>query len=550
VPDRKIFISGYYGFDNTGDEAILTVMLEHFRELAPGVQISVVSGDPAQTAAAHAVNAVLWSDPLAITQAVRQAGLVLIGGGGLFHDYTGFIPDALLTEGNWGLGFHITPAMLAALYGKPLMLYAVGVGPLFSEHGRQFTRTACEAASVITVRDAGSKEILESLGVPAEKVSVTADPAFALAPAQPERIREIAAAEGLPASQPLIGVVVRHWSFGVHPVFWEKEVAAGLDLFLENAGGGVLFIPFQQIPGEQENDRAVAARVRCQMKHQGRAMLLEGRYRPAELAGLLGSCDLVVGMRLHSLIFSILGKVPFVALRYDPKVSELLRQVGLENFALDLGGIKAELLAQRMREALASRAEYPAARLKDLAKTNATLALETMGRTVPMPSPGVIAWLQLATLAQLRSSRDLRDRWQSSESAKRALEQERETLQAANQDLQQQVRQLQQRSEQFQTAQAELERNIRDLQGAHAQTLCGLRQLQAQWDERLKIYRGQRAWRVMLIFRKAYTLLLRRGWRGRIQFLGWCPGLLLGKTGDLAEYELSFPRVPGGHTLL
>jgi hypothetical protein len=57
----------------------------------------------------------------------------------------------------------------------------------------------------------------------------------------------------------------------------------------------------------------------------------------------------------------------------------------------------------------------------------------------------------------------------------------------------------------------------------------------------LAIYRGQRAWTLMLVARKAYTLLCREGWRGRWHFLWWLPALLLGRTGNLEQYELRLP---------
>ena len=55
----------------------------------------------------------------------------------------------------------VTPALLSAIYGKPLMLYAVGVGPLLSEHGRQYTKVIGDLAPRITVRDAASKSLFE-----------------------------------------------------------------------------------------------------------------------------------------------------------------------------------------------------------------------------------------------------------------------------------------------------------------------------------------------------------------------------------------------------
>ena len=53
----RIVIVGYYGFANAGDEAILATMLADLREVAPSAEVTVVSGDPAATTAAHGVRA-------------------------------------------------------------------------------------------------------------------------------------------------------------------------------------------------------------------------------------------------------------------------------------------------------------------------------------------------------------------------------------------------------------------------------------------------------------------------------------------------------------
>jgi polysaccharide pyruvyl transferase CsaB len=546
----KVLISGYYGFANTGDEAILTVLLAELRARVPELDVSVVSGTPEQTARAHNVQAILWSDPLAITEAVRQADLVIVGGGGLFHDYTGFIPDGLLTDGNWGLGFHVTPALLAALYGKPLMLCAVGVGPLFSAHGKKFTKAACEAARIVTVRDDESRDILLSLGVAAEKVIVTADPAFGLRASQSPEI-------AWPGGEPRIGVVARHWAFGVHPVYWEGELAAGLDLFLERHGGSVVFLPFQRFPGEMENDVQVATRVRSRMKRQYQAMVFGEDCAPAEMAALVAACDLIVGMRLHAVIFSILGAVPFVALRYDPKVSQAVRLAGCERFEIDLGALDAPLLATRMEEALAARGEIQpllrrtAGPLSELAHRNVELALEVLDRKgAAALSDDVIGLLRIATLTQLRTGGARRQELEQANRMASAAQSQADALRAAVAQLHEDVRVRAERIAQLEKHERELECRLLDetarlqlesaaLRRELERAIEGMDAFQKEWANALGTYRNQRAWRVMLFFRKGYATLKRRG---VLAFLGWLPRALAGR-GGLDSEELEFPVV-------
>ena len=42
---NKIVISGYYGFANAGDEAMLTAIINTLRQLDPQAEITVITGN-------------------------------------------------------------------------------------------------------------------------------------------------------------------------------------------------------------------------------------------------------------------------------------------------------------------------------------------------------------------------------------------------------------------------------------------------------------------------------------------------------------------------
>ena len=139
-------IAGYYGFGNTGDEAILAAILNGLHARSPSSRAVVISGDPADTRRRHGVEAVPWRDVLAIDRAVKDSDLVIIGGGGLFQDHWGLDPDSLLTPDHYGITFYAGPAILASLHGKPLALPGLGFGPLASPDARRLVRGVCEAS--------------------------------------------------------------------------------------------------------------------------------------------------------------------------------------------------------------------------------------------------------------------------------------------------------------------------------------------------------------------------------------------------------------------
>jgi polysaccharide pyruvyl transferase CsaB len=616
---NRAFITGYYGFGNTGDEAILAAMVAHLRALRPGLKITVTSAVPKQTADLHNVDAILWSDALAMLEAVRNAGVVLIGGGGIFHDYWGFNPNAFLTDNHAGISFYTAPAVLGALYQKPVMLYAVGVGPLLSEYARKFTKVASDAAQVITVRDAASKDLLESIGIPSTKISITADPAFGFE----HDASEPADLNDLP--KPVIAVAVRNWNVGVSEAFWEEEVSTGLDLFLGEQEGSIVFVPFQSLTGGLEDDAAIADRIRSRIKQQDRTRVLEAAASPTHLFSVLNACDLVIGMRLHSLIFALLGSTPVIALSYDEKVNQVMERTGLADFSIDIKAVEAQKLAEAMiatlskGDSIRQSVKPRVHELASLARTNAQEALNLLDRGAqPRSLDAETAMLLVRGMqAQLRDSHalriesvrlhkeiqfyldeskratDLQHQLSAAEETRQALstkiaeieaqqpntlrevaarnaaveelssriaslDKERRHLHNQNKALTAKVNRLE--SEAIECSiheKAELTRQtetlnavntaafdtIRKAEDIRQKTVTSLDRYQNTFNEVLQEYRNQRAWQVMLCFRKAYTLLFRSGWSGRFHFLKWVFGAPFAGMGKLADYDLKFPSV-------
>ena len=530
----SVFIAGYYGFENAGDEAILRCMVGHLRALRPGLDIAVASGSPEKTAARYDVRGVPWNDIQAVRGAVEQCGLVLVGGGGIFHDYWGVDPDAFLTDRHWGPVYFAGPALLAMLHEKPLMLYAVGVGPLVSEHARGFTRAACDAANTITVRDAGSKALLESIGVDGGKIAVNADPAFAFSP------DGCAAAAG-PAlgPSPIVGVSLRPWAIGAYPEFWQREVAAALDAFLEKHGGSILFLPFQTHAGERENDVAVAERVRSLMRAAEAARVLPDSS-PEALYAAISQCDAVLGMRLHALVFAFLNRRPFVALSYDPKVGEFLHAAGIEGFSADITAVDARRLAEMLDRALADGKRFGAP-LDGLRHDLARLARENACMAVKLLETGGGAHMAQSAAPLLARSLKVQQTENAELKAQRTAAVNERDIAVSERDIAANERDIAVNERDI----AVSERGIAlaELQSARkllADGAAGLAAYRSRMASELKAYRSQRAWTAMLAIRKAYTLLMRDG---KLAFGKWLLRLPFAGFGPLAPYELPFPDV-------
>jgi polysaccharide pyruvyl transferase CsaB len=385
---ERVFIAGYYGFGNAGDEAILSGMVADLRQVIDDVELCVVSADPKATQKLHNVHTLKQSDVKSLIEAVRESDLVILGGGGLFHDYWRFDPHKMMTEEQEGLAFYLSVPQLAALHSVPCMLYGVGFGPLGDASINDQIVHALSACQLITVRDRGSVDVLRSIGMTKligdQHIVQTADPAFNMPLSSKEDVIQVLIKHNVPLDVPRLAVNLRYWDFGVKPDDWEAEVAQALDMWIANNDGHVVFVPFQKgAHPPYGDDSAVCERVRDRMQRSGATSLLEVFNLPSMLPNLFAHVDLVLTMRMHGVVFSLLSGTPPVGLAYDPKVSALLHEFGLGSLSLSISDWSAEKMIRALDAAGKTTEDENIKRgvrhAQAMARKNAALAVDLMG---------------------------------------------------------------------------------------------------------------------------------------------------------------------------
>ncbi len=309
----RVVISGYYGFGNLGDEAILSTVVQ---QLGPRADLVVLSADPARTSLEHGVRAIGRTDMAAILQELRGASLFLSGGGGLMQDVTG--PFSVAYYG--GL------LKIAQMMRVPTMVFGQGVGPLGSPFNRMLVKAAFSGTRVMTVRDQASVDLLAAMRLPRDRVVLTADPVLCLEPADAGRIAQIWAGTGLRADVPTIGISVRPWHTWFERQF--KVFSSVISHVASATGAQVLLLPFQQ-PGDERITEELRDCLSYRPERQAPAVaMLHEQLSPQEMLGLIGRLDMVVAMRLHAVIMAAARGVPAVGIAYDPKVAHFSAQWG------------------------------------------------------------------------------------------------------------------------------------------------------------------------------------------------------------------------------
>src|SRR5699024_9566095 len=142
----KVVLSGYYGFDNAGDEAILQTIIYSLRRIRPTIEIVVLSHQPEKTANTYHVQAVNRWKIKEVYRAINMSDGLISGGGSLLQDVTSKKPVLYYT----GIMF------IAKLCKKPYFIYAQGMGPISTFYNHFLVKKAVNGATTCSVRDSDS----------------------------------------------------------------------------------------------------------------------------------------------------------------------------------------------------------------------------------------------------------------------------------------------------------------------------------------------------------------------------------------------------------
>ncbi len=311
-----ILISGYYGFKNSGDDTLLLSIIQQLKSRKSDVELCVLSANPEETAKTYNVRTVKRDNPFALLKALISCKMLLVGGGTL-------IQDATSTK---SLLYYLYIIKAATMLGKKVMLYSNGIGPL-KEENRKITKKILDRVDVITLRDEMSVDELYNMGIKKPEIKLLSDCAFGLSA---DILKN-----HTPEKNNYFIISVREFK-NLDNDFCDT-LAAACDYLFTKYSLTPVFVPFQK-----SKDKKICEEIMS--KTNCNAKLFDSECEIGELLTLISGARLCIGMRLHSLIYSVMCKTPVVGLVYDPKVSGFMEYIGQKSYIYTDKLDKSELL--------------------------------------------------------------------------------------------------------------------------------------------------------------------------------------------------------------
>lgn len=356
-----VIISGYYGFKNIGDDAMLKAIIDNLKLYHEDIKIMVLSKNPLETRQTYNVDSINRFNILKIINVMGKSKLFLNGGGNLLQDNTS----------TRSLIYYLGMIWLAKKMDMKTMIYANGIGPLNKKSNRRLTKAVVNQVDVITLREELSYKEIQNLNIEKPRVFLTADPAVTIEAEVKEEIDEIFAKENINPNEKLIGFSVRKWSDYEK---YQTVIARVADYVYENYGAKPLFIPMHY-----PSDLLIIDNIVAKMKNK--CYVIRNKYSVPQMLGIIGRTQLLIGMRLHALIFAASRKVPLVGLVYETKVEGFMKYINQPS-AGHVSSLEFEKIAEivdyvwNRRDAIKRELEETTETLRNKALENAKIAIE------------------------------------------------------------------------------------------------------------------------------------------------------------------------------
>jgi len=316
----RVLVSGYYGFGNLGDEALLTVLIEVLQDRfgLSGDAICVLSATPTDTSQRHGIGTIPRTSLWAFRRELTRSDLFISGGGGLIQDETS----------RRSAGYYLGLLHWAQRH-MPVVIMGQGLGPLNSGLTQRWAYRTLPNARAALVRDEASVRLLRRWDMPADRLFRSADLTFLRWRTSPNGDRasgsgrEPAFAEPPNADHaPYMLVALR----GDHADASRSRLRDSLQELADHCGIRPAFMAMHR-----HEDRAPLERLAGELSFAP-PVLDPANVETLETLRCFRGAEMVIGSRLHALIFAMLVRRPFLALGTDHKLTHLLRDVA------DVGG--------------------------------------------------------------------------------------------------------------------------------------------------------------------------------------------------------------------
>ncbi|MDI6881782.1 MAG: polysaccharide pyruvyl transferase family protein [Methanothermobacter sp.] len=300
---REIFVLGYYGWKNTGDDAMLYSLLEGLKEVFPDSRFNITAASWPSTPEDVNINLIPPRVNPNFIKAFLRSSIFILGGGTHFFDYGNTFKRIIrLTQ-------ILLLTLISKITGKDIYFMGVGVEPPSHVWSKFIIKNTCAMATKIFVRDSISMKVLGKMGIE-ENVELSQDLAFFLEYEKPVKTKGLLGVSVMPYHEIYMGD-----ESGDEIII--KEFTRAIREWLEiNPNNSVRLFVFN---GKPPNDDERISRKILNILDDERVQIEPYNKDPQETLRKVGSCEAFVAMKFHAALFAYLNDLPTIIVEYALK---------------------------------------------------------------------------------------------------------------------------------------------------------------------------------------------------------------------------------------
>lgn len=382
----KIYLLGWYGYENSGDDALLSATVRLIAETVPDVEMIIQTPKhgrlpplPELVKITHPGHWFKGQVVLSKISRILRSDALVFGGGSTMAD----VNKARMN----GLRFKHHICRLAKLKRIPVIFYALGLGPLVTQKGKVLAQSMLNMADLVEVRDSVSYDLCKKLNISSPVVRGF-DPAVLIAKqftalfAQKERSDSDIPRIGISLSKSSGTVAnqetqqrlkIKHIVAAIRNIAVSKPVRiAGIEMCGHHRLG----------------DGELIKRLLSELEDVCEVELISYRPDPVDMMRQFVRLNGVISERLHAAIYAYALGIPFAVVPYHSKCVAFAEDVGVPeicclDYEMPVKQIE-QILQLQLTDRATCLASLPIEQAYQMAHSGRTAVVDKLKRSLPI----------------------------------------------------------------------------------------------------------------------------------------------------------------------
>ncbi len=273
--------------------------------------------------------------------------------------------------GSTSVTISLLQTLLASLiFARPLITTPSSAGPFITTRNRWLAKKILNRIDLLALREENNYQYCLDLGIDVSKIRFVSDPGFLLEPSNKETVVKILNQEGIiKNNKPLVGfspnwLEMTSFSFGESIRVQERQkmyiqlMAFTIDYIIEKFDANLFILSHMYgglLSDNKNDDRYVSNLIYDELINKNKVSMIQGKYLPDDLKGIIGNCDMFIGGRMHATIASTSLCIPTIIFAYGDKYYHIIGDtMGQTDYIIDLRNTSYDDILQETKSKIDS----------------------------------------------------------------------------------------------------------------------------------------------------------------------------------------------------